>query len=444
MSQGIWFVYRSHRDGPLGKRVRRVDAPSILAWFQAKIEDARTSVAPRDVAAADLGGPVLGLGALFEAAKKHSLHTPKSSAALGKLLQEHAHADGGTDNVRVDAHSVRVFTNDEHSELAWFFFDDEALRKSTRQLAYLLHDEPSLPDGETDLPFAAAPMHPLTPAGEGEGTTYACLLTFYDRHSIPGRAASFPGVRLPGLAAHLLHVTPSAAKDGLEAWPVELRLLRAMLEEGDTTIAAALKRSAAYPLTAVVKKGAAATLGAGPHDEARTELAAAADGLSHDGDPDRSIVFEGPHAAMLAVHTSNALGFQQWIFFDDRWAAANADLATSLLHYAEHADPFAPIRAARVPATAKAPAKTKAPRAKREKGAPTKASIAKDEQAWKAAIGDREPASARDYKPSVKLDTGLLVSHAKFGVGVVTRTESTKAEVLFRDGPRLLVHSATI
>src|SRR6185369_8617927 len=90
-----------------------------------------------------------------------------------------------------------------------------------------------------------------------------------------------------------------------------------------------------------------AQLGAGPHDAARAELAAAAEGLAPDGDPSRSIVFESEHAALLAAHTSERLGFQQWILFDDRWAAANPELATSILHYAEQADPFTPLRAAR-------------------------------------------------------------------------------------------------
>src|SRR4051794_5914035 len=84
-SDGIWFVYRSHYEGVLSKRVRRLEAPSILAWFQARIDEARTSLTPRDVADAELGGSVYGLGSLFEAVKEHSLHTPKTTSALRKM-----------------------------------------------------------------------------------------------------------------------------------------------------------------------------------------------------------------------------------------------------------------------------------------------------------------------------------------------------------------------
>jgi hypothetical protein len=77
--QGIWFVYRSHYEGLLSKRIRRLTAPSILAWFQDKITEARTSLTPAEIADADFGGIVHGFGSLFEAAKKDSLHTPKTT-----------------------------------------------------------------------------------------------------------------------------------------------------------------------------------------------------------------------------------------------------------------------------------------------------------------------------------------------------------------------------
>ncbi|APR74927.1 Hypothetical protein A7982_00273 [Minicystis rosea] len=442
----IWFVYRSPHEGPLGKRVRRVAAASILAWFQAKIEDARTSLTPHRVADADLGGPVHGLAALFEAAKQHSLHTPKSSSALTKLLQEHLH--GGADELRVDAHAIRVLTNDDDGEIAWFFFDEEALRKSTRNLAFLLHDEARLPDGDEDRPFAAPALPALGPAGQGEGATYACLLTSYGRRSLTGRAVAIQGVRLPALSTHLQSVTPDAAPDGQEGWPLEIRVLRALIDAGDTTIGPALSRAAAYPLAAVLAKGEHAQLGTGAHDAARAEITAAAAGIAPATEP--PVVSAGEHAAFLATHASKQLGYQQWILFDDRWAAANPELATSLLHYAEHADPFAPLRATKAPATAaapkaaakpkaaKTPGKTKSEKAKSDKAA------SKDEQAWKNAIGDRDVSNAAGYRPSARFDAGGLLSHAKFGVGVVTRIEGTKVEVLFRDGPRLLVQGTVL
>jgi hypothetical protein len=444
-SPGIWFVHRSHRDGPLGKRVRRLAVPSILAWFQAKIEEARTSIAPEDVGRLELGGRVHGLDKFFAEAKKHSVHTPKSTAALAKLVHEHLHVDHA-DNARVDAHSVRVVTADDEGDLAWFFFDDEALRKSPRQLAFLLHDEAKLPDGDADLAFAAASVPTLGPPGEGAGATFVCLLSSHGKQSLPGHAFLFSGVRLPDLPAHFVKVTPeidpSPPGDRHDTWPMEMRLLRA--EIADDGLAAALARAARYPLSPLARKAEHGHLGVVPHAEALAAFTAAAQGLPIDGEV--GAVHAGEHAAFVAMPRPN--GHQQWILFDDRWAAANAELATSLLHYAEHADPFAPLRTVAAPKVEKPKvAKTDKPKtaakAKAEKAKADKIS-AKDERAWKTAIGDRDTAAASTYAPSARFTEGGIVAHTKFGVGVVTRVEGTKCEILFRDGARIMVHGATL
>jgi 3-oxoacyl-ACP reductase-like protein len=123
---------------------------------------------------------------------------------------------------------------------------------------------------------------------------------------------------------------------------------------------------------------------------------------------------------VLCAHTSTHFGHQQWILFDDRWAAAHPDLAASLLHYARCWDPFA-VR--------EAPSRS-----------PEELSAARKERAWKAAAGDRDEADARGYRPAERFAQGELVRHAKFGLGVVQRVEGGKIEVLFRDGPRTLAH----
>src|SRR4051794_3979393 len=100
--KGIWFVYRSHYEGVLSKRVRRIEAPSILAWFQEKIADPRGSATPRDVADVDLGGSVYGFGTLLAAAREHKLAAPKSAAGLRAMLNKHLYVEGGSENIRVD------------------------------------------------------------------------------------------------------------------------------------------------------------------------------------------------------------------------------------------------------------------------------------------------------------------------------------------------------
>lgn len=427
--KGIWFVYRSHYAGPLSKRVRRIDAPSILAWFQEKIADARSSPAPRNVAGADLGGYVYGFGSLLAAAREHKLAAPKSTPALRAMLHKHLYVEGGPENIRLDDHTLRVVTDDDEVMLAYYFFDDEAVRENAEAVAWLLEEDPALVDGDEDGGFTSPVVLPvIEPAGKGEGATYACLFTFADGQSIPGQAVTLPGVRLPDLAAHLRRAIPTAkpvswSPDSLDTWPIELRLLRAMIDPEDTTIAPALRRCAEYPTFTVAGRGDHTRAGIGPHASARPEMLALAEGRAHAGDPGKAIIHAGDHVAVLCDHASSAFGYQQWIFFDDRWAAAYPDYAVSLIRYATDWDPFpwqqeeSPVSAATIAAR-------------------------RHEAAWEAALEGRGPESARRYKPADRFAAGEVIDHAKFGLGVVRRAEASKIEVMFRDATRTLAHGA--
>jgi hypothetical protein len=343
---GIWFVYRSHYDGPLSKRVRRLKASSVLGWFQEKFEVARTAGEPRKVADHELGGYVYGFGTIFEAVKQHGLPCPRSVPALAKLLRKHLYVEGGRDHIRLDEHTLRVLTDDDEVQLAYFFFDDHAARAHPDRVAYLLTEDPRLPDGKGSGTFVP-PVKPdaLLPGGGGEGITYACLLTFYDSASMPGEAVAFPGVRLPELAVHFRRIIPESApapwsEEWLETWPLELRLLRAMLEPEDRTIGPALARVQAYPLDTLGSATNHSHLGVGRYETARREFLKAGKTFRHQGDPSCSIVHEGEHVAILCAHTSSHFGYQQWIFFDDRWASTWPELAASILRYATQWDPF--------------------------------------------------------------------------------------------------------
>ncbi|MFT3700140.1 MAG: hypothetical protein QM831_43745 [Kofleriaceae bacterium] len=345
----------------------------------------------------DTGGYVYGLSTIFSGAKEHQLEPPEDMADLKRLLREHLYVEGGPENIQVDDHSVRVLTDDDEVQLAYFFFDDVALARP--EVAWLLHDEPR-------LPADAAPSR-------GPARTTACLFTSYDGQSIPGQVHVFEGVRLPELADYLRETIP-----GAKPWPLELRLLRAMIDPDDSTIEPALERVNAYPIMAVGSRTLHSQAGIGDHESARDEFAELADGETSDGDPSQSIIDLHDHCALFAMHTTRAFGFQQWVLFDDQWAAAHPDLAESLVCYGTRWDPLAiarPKRAPDIPQTAEQ----------------------LSERAWKAQLGDRT--TGRAYRVSEAFAVGEVIDHPKFGLGVV-RNAGDKIDVIFRDAPRLLVH----
>jgi hypothetical protein len=246
-------------------------------------------------------------------------------------------------------------------------------------------------------------------------------------------------------------VPHSKGDDHHDTWPVEIRLLRAMLDAEDTTLGPALRRSAAYPLSGV-PSGEHARLGAGAFSAARPEFVTAAEGLAP-GDAGAPLLHESAHATLLAARRSPDLGHEQWIFFDDLWAAAHRDLAASLLHHASHWDPFAVVRLPKVgkePKVAKKPKSTREPKLEPlakagAEGKPVKGGAAataaanKHEQAWKSAVSGRGEEQARAYAPSQRFNEGELIKHAKFGVGVVFRSEGSKIEAIFSGTSRILV-----
>jgi len=306
----IWFVYRTHYEGPLSRRVKKLNAPSVLAWFQKAIKNKGKG------AEKEIGGHVYGFDSLFE--EQHDV--PKSVSALRDLLEEHLYSEG---DIRVDAHSVRVKTDDDEVDLAYFFLDDAAVKKKDR-VAWLLHTEPKLPTkigkGKYKPPF---PIDALSKT-KGEGTTYVCLLTFSDSESMPGQAHAFQGVRLPELAAHM-----RTAKDVSE-WPFELRLVRASLEGDD--LAAALKSLAGYPLLDVQN-------GESTRDAlTKADMTKLAKGRK--AEAKKLVMHASDHAILFSPYVTKGFGHQQMIFFDDLWASANADLASSMLRYASGWDPF--------------------------------------------------------------------------------------------------------
>jgi hypothetical protein len=323
------FVYRSHYEGPLSRLVRELPDRTVLGWFQRGWNggDVETWLDR------ELGVDVYGLSSIFEAAAE--LPVPRSWEELRDQLQDHLYVEGDESHIQMDEHSLRVLTDDDEVQLAYFFFDDHAIAASADRLAFLLHDAWPLPsEVASGGPFA--PSVPVVPAlaSDRPGMTYAVLLTHYDGHSIATvRPRSFPGVRLPGLSA-VLHATPSAVA---EAWPPELQLLRALVEAGEASIEPALRRCNEWP---GFNLNVDPWPPVGDVDDPLAARRSLLPSIADDRHPARSLLRVDDHLAQLAMHCNDFDGFQQWFLFDDVWAGSNPDLAQSLLRYASHWDPL--------------------------------------------------------------------------------------------------------
>ncbi|WP_436530913.1 hypothetical protein [Actinoplanes sp. HUAS TT8] len=311
------FVYRSHYEGPLSKLVRRLPDATVLDWFRRNWERPD----PWNWIQDELGANVYGLSTIFEAAREHRLPPPADTGQLRALLHEHLYVEGDTDYIRVDEHSVRVRTDDDEVELAYFFLDDEVIARYPDRLAYLVHESWPLPDEAGGEP-AAGP------------TTHAVFLTFYDGASLEVEPpVTIPGTGLDGLATSL-------RRGDDERWPAELRILAALIAQGEPgpdaeALAVALRRATRWPGFGL---DADESLRDGELEHA-VDLVLTAP-IAEGRKPEASLILVGRHLAQMAMHCSTEFGFQQWFLFDDVWAAAYPDLAASLLRYASGWDPL--------------------------------------------------------------------------------------------------------
>lgn len=65
------------------------------------------------------------------------------------------------------------------------------------------------------------------------------------------------------------------------------------------------------------------------------------------------------------------------------------------------------------------------------------------ERSWEEHIAGKEDDAFRPYAMTERYAKGALVSHAKFGKGIVVGVEATNVQILFQDGTKKLGHGVT-
>ncbi len=339
----VYFVYRSHYQGPSGKHVHRFDADTILDWFRAHWK-------PLDEEAADeyarklLGCRVYSFGRLFVGIAEHSVAPPKTMRELAGHLQSFLYVN----EMRSSPHTVQIYTDDDELEMAIYFFDDQYLADYPARAAFLTHGEWALPTTAVEGAFKPAERtKELKPRGRGPGTTWAVFNTCYasDNLDYLRGGARFQGVRLPDLARQLL--LTRLDKDEYELLAVREALLGIRAPHGEEAFLGPLRANPKDEATWQVYSDWLEERGKGRAGVHLLRLALAGVqtrplSQASTPDPKKSKVRVEEHLAQLCLHVDHWEHrgdlYHQYFFFDDLWAAAHPDLANSLLRWARRWD----------------------------------------------------------------------------------------------------------
>jgi hypothetical protein len=337
----VYFVYRSHYEGPSGKHVRRLDGDSVLGWFQAVWERAKQADDTSEWVTSEIGTGVYGFASIFEAAREESLPPPTSDRKLKSYLEDHLYVEG---EFKYKPHALQVLTDDDEIELAYYIFDDHFLAEHPGLAAYLLHEDWRLPITSSERPYdPAIEAKTIEPSGDDEGTTFLAFLAFYDSLNLTDLDVEGPwridGVRLPGLMDFLGEAMPG------EGWPFELKLLRSQLPQdthGAAGLQTALERVARFSLLQIGGSMLTSKIGLGAVEQAAAEFEGILGSLKEQQgrpDPLKSLISTGDHIAQLCLFVGWGGGvYHQWIVFDDFWAGGHPDLADGVLRYAKRWD----------------------------------------------------------------------------------------------------------
>jgi uncharacterized protein (TIGR02996 family) len=348
----VYFVYRCHYGTPSEKHVRRFEYDSVLDWAK----DVFKPIASREQAFAYaeklLGGlDVYSFGSIFSGAAENDLGPPRKMADVkqwfgGMYVVEEAHGP----------HHIQILTDDDEIEMAVYVFDDHYRKAKPGKADFLLLDGWELPAGDSRKPLPKLPRtDAVKPAGDGKGTLYTVSLFAADSCNLTDLSPSsrIEGLRVPDLARHLiLHPENEYYDFGLQELSANLQRVLRKRKGDEAGFRSAIRKNpsegtnwAAYSdwledhdLPPAGLHLLEQALREKEFSDARKNRKArmdcvkvaehAAQASKHEGSwPDEPFMWFTPQ------HT-----YSQFIFFDDRWAAAHPTLAAGILTFAARWD----------------------------------------------------------------------------------------------------------
>jgi hypothetical protein len=350
----VHFVYRN-QEGPTGLQHRQFPDATVLDWFARHWE----AIPDLDAAAQRvvdlLGSHVYSFNRVFQGIAEHELEPPRTAQQLEETLDE---AGLYINEMRISTHCVQVLTDDDETELAWYFVDDAYLAKKGSRAVYLLRDDWKLPAETGAGGFRPAVKTTRVDKVRGEGTTYLVFHDFWDSGNLDELEGGYriDGIRLPQLVRHLAHPGMDPVGECCFSYDMEAllecllpKVKKARTEEDALLQALGEEPEDEAPWRALhdwLQDRGGRSAGAYLLERALRGVTRMQPGdySTWKFDPKKSRVQVDEHVAVLCRHvdscdlSSKGERYHQWYLFDDLWASAHPDLANAILRYAARWD----------------------------------------------------------------------------------------------------------
>lgn len=376
----VYFVLRSQYESPNICRIKMFDENSVLDWFR-KYWKACDFNESYEYVAQLLGFSVYGFPSIFRAIREHSLGKPSNSQELEKHLRKHLYFEG---DMHFHPHAIQVFTDDDELDLVYYIFDDEYVESNKEKCTFILRNEWKLPtESRVDTFVPKTETTILKPPGPGAGAVFCVFMSAYEwggQIADMDKASCIQGIRLPELAAYLGSKELGTGIDVELEFPSELLLIRSqllvepelvkiadgLLQELEanasqtntwTTFYAELKTNGVanpeqfilrkalencskYPVHSLNRSFNWKFEGAANISISREQIEKVIPPSQWKNDSGKSLIQVDEHIAQASMHTDvwpqrdgTIDLYNRWILFDDLWAAANEDLANSILRF---------------------------------------------------------------------------------------------------------------
>jgi uncharacterized protein (TIGR02996 family) len=351
----VYFVYRCHSGAPSEKHVRRFEYDTVLEWAQGVWKLHGTRQEAEQYARQLFGDIDLGpLWGLFEAHEDHDAERPRKMIDVERWFGNAMYCE---DDPKSGPHHIQVLTDWGDNQRAVYVFDDHFRARKPGKADFLLLDGWELPAGESDGPVPRLPKTSLTKRpGKAEGTLYFAD-TFvdckYNLEDLEGNASRLPGVRVPDLARYLLlqrdpeslHFTlgklHDALREVLEKPAGEdagfLAAIRDQPEEltnwgaySDWLQDRDLPPAGLHLLDLALRTGWFAA------DRESRRLCL--DRMKVTAHMAQACKHEGRYPDRPGDEATDADCWEQFFFFDDRWAAAHPTLAAGVITFTSRWD----------------------------------------------------------------------------------------------------------